>query len=88
VWRKPDRASGYTRLYFDLDVESAPKVGHEINEGRWFSGPLNFVIWDLDDERFICRVEDEFPVYERDYDYSYEWLVENFLLQGWRAADA
>jgi len=88
IWRSPDKAVGFTRLYFNLEVTEAPKIGFELNEGRWFSGPLNFVIWDVDDECFVCRTADEYPVHDRDYDYSYEWLVENFLLQGWHAADA
>jgi hypothetical protein len=88
IWREPDRSSGYTRLFFNLEVEERPNVGIELQDGRWFSGPLNFVIWDLDNERFICKVEDEFPVFDRDYDYSYEWIVENYLLQGWHAEDA
>jgi len=88
VWRDPEQTSGYTRLYFNLEVDEVPKVGIELQHGRWFSGQLSFVIWDVDEERFVCRVGDEYPVQDRDYDYSYEWIVENFLLQGWHAADA
>lgn len=88
VWREPDRSSGYTRLLFHTEVESAPVVGLELQDGRWRSGPVNFVIWDLVNERFVCRVEDEFPGFDLDNDYSHEWTVENFLLQGWCAEEA
>ena len=87
VWREPDHSSDCTVLFYELENETPPKVGMEVNEGRWYSGPLTFVIWNVDDERFLCRAEDEYPVSDRDYDYSYEWIVENFLLQGWHAAE-
>lgn len=87
VWRTPERTSGYNRLIFNLEVESPPKVGLELNEGCWFSGPVKFVIWDVDNERFVCKADDEFPVYDRDGDFSYEWLLENYLMQGWRTDD-
>jgi hypothetical protein len=88
VWHEPDRSSGYTRLFFHTEVESAPTIGLELEDGHWFSGPLNFVIWDLDNECFVCRVEDEFPVFEQDYKYTHGWIVDNYLLQGWSAEDA
>lgn len=87
IWREPDRSSGFTRLYVNLEVDAAPKVGLELNTGRWFSGPVHFVIWDVDHGRFVCRVEDEYPFHDSDYDYSYEWIVENYLMLGWHASD-
>lgn len=85
VWRTPERDSGYSRLVFNLEVESTPKVGLELNEGCWFSGPVTLVLWDEDNERFVCRAEDEFPVYDQGYDFSYDWIMQNYQLQGWRA---
>lgn len=87
VWRNTDHSHGCTRLFFDLEVEAAPEVGYELNVDRWFSGPLGFVTWDNEKQRFVCSVSDEYPSRDRDYTYSYEWIVENYLLQGWHAND-
>ena len=84
VWYTPERNSGYSRLSFNLEVESAPKVGLELYEGPWYSGPVKFVVWDVDNERFVCRAEDEFPVYDQGYDFSYDWIMQNYLMQGWQ----
>ena len=84
IWREPDHDSDVTRLIYDLEVDEAPVVGYELNEGRWYSGPISFVIWDEDDECFVCKTEDEYPVEERDCEFSYEWIIDNYLMQGWQ----
>ncbi len=86
IWSKTDHDSDYTHLIYELELDEVPVVGIELSEGRWDSGPLNFIIWDEGDERFICRTEDEYPVDDRDNEYSYEWIVDNYLLQGWQKA--
>lgn len=87
VWRDPYKSSDYTCLYYELDVDDEPRRGCELNEGRWFSGPVSFVIWDTDRERFSCRVEDEVPCADADFEYTYEFLVENAIAEGWRISD-
>jgi len=83
VFRTPEAGGEATCLCYELDVRAAPAVGGELHEGRWFSGRLTFVIWNVDLERFDCRVEDEVPAADLVYDYSHDWLVENGLAEGW-----
>lgn len=84
VWRSAGASSGHTLLRHVLEVAESPKVGLELHEGRWFSGTLTRVVWNVDKECFHCRVADELPLQDRDYDYSHDWLVANFLQQGWQ----
>ena len=86
VWRDPFKTSDFTCLYYELEVDETPRRGHELNEGRWYSGPVNFVIWDLDAEQFNCRVDDEVPCADQDFEYSYEFLVENAVAEGWKVS--
>lgn len=87
IWRDRDEKVDFTCVYYELDVGDAPARGTELADGRWFSGPLTAVIWNSDAERFNCRVEDEEPCFDRDYDYSHEFLLENALMQGWQLCD-
>ena len=87
VWRDPYEGSDCTCLYYELEVEEAPVRGNGLNEGRWFFGPVSFVIWDIDRERFNCRVEDEVPCADGDFVYTYEFLVENAIAEGWKVSD-
>lgn len=88
VWRDAGKASDYTCLYYELDVDGAPERGVQLHEGRWFSGPLTFVIWSTDDAQFKCRVVDETPCTDGVYDYSHDFLVENALLEGWKTCES
>lgn len=73
----------YTCLFYDLDVAATPERGCELHEGRWFSGPLTFVVWNVDEERFKCRVADERPGSDGIFDYNHDFLVQNALHEGW-----
>lgn len=88
VWKDPHKASDYTCLYYELDVEATPERGQQLHEGHWFSGPLASVIWNVDDAQFKCRVEDEVPYSDRDYEYTHDFLVQNALHEGWKTCDA
>ena len=76
--------AAFTRLCYELDLAQAPELGRELSDGRWFSGPLIFVVWNVDEACFNCRVQDESPVSDVVYDYSHDWLVQNYLHEGWR----
>lgn len=87
VWWDGDQSSDFTPFYYDLDVAQKPELGHQLRDGRWFSGPLTFVVWNVDDECFHCRVVDEKPSADMTYEYSHEFLVENALQEGWKRGE-
>lgn len=87
IWRDADRASDYTCLFYELDVGDAPERGSELHEGRWFSGPLTQVLWNVDDGFFHCRVDDELPCADCTFDYDHGFLVDNAVQEGWRICE-
>ncbi len=84
IWKDRLKSSDYTCLCYELEVADTPARGSELHEGRWFSGPVSSVIWNVDEACFHCRVEDEAPSIDRDYEYTHEFLVENAVSEGWR----
>ncbi|MFA7096486.1 MAG: hypothetical protein WC383_08405 [Gammaproteobacteria bacterium] len=88
VWKDRGKQSDYTCLYYELDVGAPPQRGAQLRHGRWFSGPLTFVIWNVDDRQFKCRVADEVPGADHDYDYSHDFLVQNALHEGWKICES
>ncbi len=83
VWRQAGQRGGYTPVGFDLEVAEPPRPGGELHLGRWFSGPLTFVVWDLDAERFECRVADEEPHTDLGEHFDHDFLLQNALWEGW-----
>lgn len=80
--------NAYTALHYELELETAPQPGEILKDGEWYSGPLTTVIWAIDEDRFHCRVEDEFPYTQGHETYSHEWIVQTYQLDGWsRNAD-
>ena len=86
IWQDVLKTSTYTLVYHDLEMAEAPEIGDQLNDSRWYSGPLTHVVWNVDDEVFNCRVDDEAPSIDADYEYGYEFIVENALMEGWKVA--
>ena len=73
----------YTALHYELELETAPQPGEVLKDGQWYSGPLHKVIWAIDEDRFHCRVDDDFP-YSQGYEtFSHEWIVSTYQQDGW-----
>ncbi len=83
ILRNVTNKNDYTSLQYKLEVAAAPKRGHVLQDGQWYSGPLTKVIWALDEECFHCRVEDEFPFSQGREHYSHDWIVETYQKEGW-----
>lgn len=73
----------YTALCYEVDVAQAPEIGDELRDERWFSGPLVKVIWDIGVNCFYARVADERPYIQGSIDFNHDWMVQNYLQQGW-----
>jgi len=73
----------FTALCYEVPVSRAPEIGHELHHHRWFSGPLTKVIWDIDEQCFYARVADERPYIQGGTDFNHEWIIQNYLHQGW-----
>lgn len=77
----------FVPLEYSLELPFAPYTGISINDdkkGQCFrSGEIQKVTWFNHDNIFGCWVEDAQPYSARGYDYSYEWLVDRALKDGW-----
>ncbi len=73
----------YTALHYELEWEAVPQLGEVLKDGQWYSGPLTNVIWAIDEDRFHCRVGNEFPFNQGHETYSHEWLVSAYQQEGW-----
>lgn len=73
----------FTAICHEVEVMRAPVIGEELQDQRWFSGPLTKVIWDVDKQCFYARVADERPYIEGDTDFHHDWMIQNYLQQGW-----
>lgn len=78
-------------LEYSLELPFAPYPGLSINDdkdGQCFrSGEIQKVTWFNHDNVFGCWVEDSQPYSARGYGYSYEWLVDRALKDGWKIAE-
>lgn len=83
IYHDVEKQSEYTSLFYELDVDRKPERGEELSDGRWYSGRLNFVVWNVEQDRFDCRVEDEVPRADESYDYPHDFLVANAVHEGW-----
>ena len=76
-------SNDYTALCYELEINYAPVLGQELRQNRWFSGPAIHTIWNVDDECFHVRVEDERPHLRGAGEFSHDWLVNNYQQQDW-----
>ena len=83
IMRDARSHNNYTALCYELEVNSAPKPGAELHDKRWFSGRLTDVVWAKHDNSFHYRVEDELPSILGTEEFTHDWLVGNYQLQGW-----
>lgn len=74
-------------LEYTLELPFPPYSGLSINNDRsdhnFRSGEIKRVTWFNSEQLFGCWVEDAQPYSARGYDYSYEWLIDRALKDGW-----
>ena len=77
-------------LQYQLELPFAPYPGLSITDEAdnfyFRSGKIVEVTRFNEKKEFGCWVEDEKPHGSRGYDYSYEWLVNHALKEGWKLA--
>ena len=74
-------------LEYTLELAFAPYAGLSINndpgDHNFRSGEINKVTWFNQERLFGCWVDDAKPYSARGCDYSYEWLIDSALKDGW-----
>ncbi len=83
IWQQADKQGGFADLCYRAQADSAPRIGDELRDYDWFSGRLTNVIWNIDHDCFSCRVADEIPNNNGNYEYDYEWLITAALAAGY-----
>jgi len=83
-----DTAKAHALLAREMSVPFPPFIGLELSEETtnrllWFCGPITEVKWDNSKGRFTCFVKAEYPFSSGGCDYSFSWLVDDDLQNGW-----
>lgn len=84
IWQQADKQGGFVDLRYRVQVDSTPRIGDELRVRDWFSGCLTDVIRNIEYNYFSCRVADEVPYNNGNYQYDYEWLIASALAVGWQ----
>lgn len=48
-------------LYHETQLPFPPFIGLQIFDDRWYCSPIKSIEWHSESNKFVCRVENEFP---------------------------
>lgn len=76
--------------FYDVTLEFPPYVNLELFSERWTCGEIKRVSWNIDEKRFYCYTEDEYPSRNASItcypvlDYDEDFLKDKCLRNGWK----
>ncbi|KAA0089770.1 hypothetical protein CIW54_07155 [Paraburkholderia sp. T12-10] len=81
-----DGSASWRAFYRLIKLPFVPVVGMSLSANGWTPGVMERIHWQQSDDGlayFTCTVKTERPVVFNGYDYSFEYLCNEALGQGW-----
>lgn len=79
-----------TSYFFDTTLEFPPFLNLDLSSEGWRGGMIKRISWDIDEKRFYCYMEDEYP-HPGDHavpylalDFDEAYLKDKCLRDGWK----
>jgi len=93
---QPDRNNELnpSSYFYDVALEFPPFINLELSSDSWESGNIKRVSWDVDEKRFYCYTDDEYPSLNnhatcyRTLDFDEDFLKSKCLRHGWKPLTA
>jgi hypothetical protein len=79
LWKDLDKKRLYRTLEKEITLSFVPAIAMEVGEGEWFSGKIERIVWDNEDQQFTLKVADITPK----EGISAELLSDIAQKQGW-----
>lgn len=87
IWGDQSCKTLVAHLYREIELPFPPYIGMEIFSGRWTSGPIERVRWDVNEERFLAEVKTAVPYKTLEYDFTAQWFLDHDTRDGWSKYD-
>jgi hypothetical protein len=79
LWKDDDKKRRFKTLEKKVNLPFVPDISHEVAEGGWYSGTIERIVWNNNEEFFSIKVMDITPK----KGISAELLLDVALKQGW-----
>jgi hypothetical protein len=73
-----------TTYFHDVELDFPPFIGLELSYDDWMSGKIIRVLYDVDDKRFYCKTDAEYPYDSIEYSIGEVSLNSDCLARGWK----
>jgi len=83
LWKDTDKKRKFKTLQKEVELPFPPAIGMEVTDAKWFSGKIERVVWNNEDNVFSVKVMDIQPK----EGVTAELLLDVATNQGWTPQD-